>query len=168
MRTKDSFDIYLLDIIMPGLNGIEPGLSIREFDRSGHIVYLTASPNFAVDSYQAKASDYLLKPLNKTRLFHTLDDIKGRLAQEHHAFATVKTRDGLRRLPLRSIVYGELVRRCVQYNLSDGSMAEGMSLRGPFQNAVKPLPAHHRFILCATSFFVNLSFVEMVESSSLR
>ena len=113
---KGIFDIYLLDVIMPGQNGIELGLNIRRFDQGGHIIYLTASPDFAVDSYRTKASDYLLKPLERDRLFQSLDGTLERLMRQRQAFITIKTRDGLRRLPLHSIVYGELIGRCVQYN----------------------------------------------------
>lgn len=168
LRFKGAFDIYLLDIIMPGRNGIELGLSIREFDQGGRIIYLTTSPDFAVDSYRAKASDYLLKPLDKSRLFPALDDIMESIMRERQAFVTLKAKEGLRRLPLHSVIYGELVGRCVQYHLSDGSVIEGMSLRGSFQDAVAPLLEDHRFVLCATSFVVNLYFVELIDSSSLR
>lgn len=168
LRTKGAFDLYLLDVIMPRENGIDLGLSIREFDQGGPIIYLTSSPDFAVDSYQARASAYLLKPLDKNRLFQTLDDIVEKWFRENRSFTTIKTKGGLRRLPVRAIVYGELVNRCVQYHLSDGSAVEGMSLRGPFQEAVKPLLEHRQFVLCATSFLVNLSFVEMIEPSGLR
>lgn len=153
---------------MPGQNGIELGLSIREVDQGGHIIYLTTSPDFALDSYRIRASDYLLKPLNKGRLFQSLDDIIRSLEKKRRAFVTIKTRQGLRRVPFSCVVYGELAGRCVQYHLSDGSVIEGMSLRGAFQDAVAPLLAHHGFVLCATSFLVNLSFVEMIDSSGLR
>ena len=153
---------------MPGQNGIELGVGIRKYDQGGRIIYLTASPDFALDSYRAKASEYLLKPLDKARLFQSLDGMIESLEQKGRAYVTIKTREGLRRIPLHRIVYGELVGRCVQYHLSDGSVIEGMSLRVSFQNAVKPLLAHDRFALCATSFLVNLSFVERIDSSGLR
>lgn len=168
LRVKGAFDIYLLDIIMPGQNGIELGLGIREADQVGQIVYLTTSPDFAVDSYRARASDYLLKPLDKGRLFQSLDGLIAGIEQKRQAFATIKTREGLRRIPLHCIVYGELAGRCVQYHLADGSAIEGMSLRGSFQDAVEPFLAHRRFVLCATSFFVNLSFVEQIDPAGLR
>lgn len=167
MRVKGAFDIYLLDVIMPGQNGIKLGLNIREFDQGGHIVYLTTSPDFAVDSYRAKASDYLLKPVDKNRLFLSLDGAINTLEKKHQTFAAIKTKEGLRRVPHHCVVYGELVGRRVQYHLSDGSVMEGMSLRGAFQDAVEPLLAHRRFVLCATSFFVNLSFVERIDPSGL-
>lgn len=168
LRAKGAFDLYFLDVIMPGENGIELGLNIREYDKGGRIVYLSASPDFAVDSYRAKATDYLLKPLNKTQLFQTLDNILEDLSRESKLFAMIKAKDGYRRVAHSAIVYGELAGRCVQYHLADGSVIEGTSLRGSFQNAVGFLLEQQRFILCATSFFVNLSFVERVDSSNLR
>lgn len=168
LRFKGTFDIYLLDIIMPEQNGIELGLSIREVDLGGRIIYLTTSPDFAVDSYRTKASDYLLKPLDKNHLFSTLDGIIEDIMRQCQDFVTIKTREGLRRFPLHCIVYGELANRCVQYHLSDGSVIESMSLRGSFQDAVAPLLEDHRFILCAASFVVNLYFAELIDSSTLR
>ena len=67
------FDLYLLDIIMPGPNGIQTGLQLRELSNSGEIVYLTTSSDYAVDSYSVRAFYYLLKPLEKKRLFEVLD-----------------------------------------------------------------------------------------------
>lgn len=168
LRLKHTFDIYLLDVIMPGENGIELGLGIREFDQAGHIIYFTTSPDFAIDAYRVKASDYLLKPPNKQRLFSALNAITERIHQEQQDYITIKVRDGLRRLPLHNIVYGELVKRCVQYNLADGTVLKSTSLRGSFQEAVKPLLHDQRFVLCTFSFFVNLSFIEMIESANLR
>lgn len=121
-----------------------------------------------MDSYQTGASDYLLKPLEKNRLFQSLDKIIRSMEKEQRSFVTIKTRDGLLRIPLRCVAYGELVGRCVQYHLSDGSVLEGMSLRGSFQDAVRPLLAHRRFALCAASFVVNLSFVEKINSDGLQ
>ena len=47
-------------------------------------------------------------------------------------------------------------------------MAEPPPGVGGGAGTVKPLLEHRRFVLCATSFFVNLSFVERIESSGLR
>lgn len=168
VRTRGIFDVYLLDIIMPGENGIELGLGIRALDRGGQIIYITTSPEFALDSYQVNAADYVLKPFNIDTLSQTLEKAMNRFGQEHQSYITVKTREGLRRLPVCSIMFSELVGRCVQYHLSDGALVESTSVRGSFQSAIKPLMEYRRFVLCATSFLVNLSFVEMIETTGLR
>ena len=68
-HAKKPFDIILLDIVMPLLNGIETAKELREKDKNVKIVFLTSSAEFAVDSYAVKASNYLLKPLESEKLF---------------------------------------------------------------------------------------------------
>lgn len=60
---QEHYDIYLLDVVMPGLNGIELAKEIRSSDKAADIVFLTSSPEFAVESYTVKASNYLAKPV---------------------------------------------------------------------------------------------------------
>lgn len=48
------FDLYVLDVVMPEVSGIELGVKLRELGRSGAIIYLTISPEYAVDSYAAQ------------------------------------------------------------------------------------------------------------------
>jgi len=168
LRLNGSFDIYLLDVLMPDSNGIDLGRKIRAIDQGGHILYLTSSPDYAIDSYLAKASRYLLKPIKKDVLFSALDDSIENWLREHQTFVTIKTRNGLQRLAIRTVVYGELVGHCVQYHLADGTVLESMSVRTSFREAVSAFLEHERFILCATSFFVNLSFVDMIEAAGLK
>ena len=168
IHSKGAFDIYLLDVLFPGANGIDLGLKIRAADREGHIFYLTNSKDHAVDSYLTRAFQYLVKPIDRERFYSALDQAANRWLQERSSFITVKTRDGLQRLSIQSIVYGELVGHCVQYHLADGTAPESTSLRTAFREAVAPLLKHDRFVLCAASFFVNLSFVELVDASGLK
>ena len=72
---EERYDLYLLDIIMPGLNGMELAREIRNFDKAADIIFLTTSPEFAVESYTVKATNYLMKPVSEEKLFHTLDEI---------------------------------------------------------------------------------------------
>ena len=60
---EERYDIYLLDVVMPGLNGIELAKEIRSSDKAADIIFLTSSPEFAVESYTVKASNYLVKPV---------------------------------------------------------------------------------------------------------
>lgn len=168
ISSKGVFDIYLLDVLFPGGNGIDLGLKIRDTDREGHIFYLTNSRDHAVDSYLTRAFQYLVKPIDRERFYTSLDQAADNWLREHTSFITVKTRDGLQRLSIRNIVYGELVGHCVQYHLSDNATLESTSLRTSFREAVAPLLEYDRFVLCSTSFFVNLSFVSTITPAGLK
>ena len=66
------YDVILLDVFMPGINGIQCAKDIRTFDSLVKIIFLTSSAEFAVESYSVKAYQYLLKPIQKEKLFLTL------------------------------------------------------------------------------------------------
>ena len=63
-------DIILLDMIMPLVNGMDTARELRQADTAVRLVFLTSSPEFALESYEVRAFDYLLKPI-------TYDDFMG-------------------------------------------------------------------------------------------
>ena len=70
------YDLFLLDIIMPDITGMELARKIRSFDKSADIIFLTTSPEYAVESYTVKATNYLMKPIVPERFYETLDEIQ--------------------------------------------------------------------------------------------
>jgi len=165
---QGGFDIYLLDIIMPEKNGIELGAELRKRGFSPLIIYMTSSPDYAVDSYSVRAFNYLLKPVERKTLFSVLDEAVENLSWERDASIAVKTRGGLQRLKLSGLVYCELADRRICYYMSGGNVVEGVSLREPFRDAVSELLKYRQFALCSVSFAVNLAYVERIERERLR
>lgn len=132
------FSIYVLDVVMPGLSGIDLGVRLREMNHRGAIIYLTISSEFAVDSYAARAFHYLMKPVEPDTLFQVLDQAAAQLDQERAASITVKTKDGLRLARLDEILYAELSARTVRYHLSSGERLDSTTLRNSFQEEMAP------------------------------
>lgn len=157
------FDLYLLDVIMPGKNGIETGKEIRRLGRGGAIIYLTTSPDYAVDSYQTQAFYYLLKPVDRDRLFEVLDRAADALRKRGSQTAIVSTAAGLRSIPMNDILYVERVERFMRYYLSGGEAVDSRTLRGSFREGAAPLLADSRFFLCGASFVLGLHHVKSVE-----
>lgn len=164
----NGFDIYVLDIVMPDLSGIELGVRLRELYSGGEIIYLTISPEYAVDSYATRAFYYLMKPTARSRLFQVLDQAVKVLEKQKAACVTVRTKSGLERLRLDEIVYAELAGRAVRYHLAGGGVLDSVTVRAPFQEETAPLLADARFFLSGASFVVNLFYVTAVEKGFLR
>lgn len=68
-----SFDILLLDIQMPGLNGMELARAIRQKDDDLTIIFITAFSDYMDEGYDVSALHYLIKPVNENKLFECLD-----------------------------------------------------------------------------------------------
>lgn len=161
------FDIYILDIIMPGVNGIQLGVELRKHDYIGKILYLTSSREYAIDAFQAKASEYLLKPVEKNKLFVALDDAIQTIANRKEKSFIVKTRERSIKLGLDSILYVGLYNKTIIYHLVDESAVESTSIRTTFSDAIAELLLDSRFVLCGNSVAVNLYYVTMAETDTL-
>lgn len=75
VQDGQDYNLVFLDIIMDEISGIDVAHRIREANSKSSIVFLTASPDFAVSSYDVDAVGYLLKPLETARAFAILDKV---------------------------------------------------------------------------------------------
>lgn len=167
VKTGGDFDLYLLDVLMPGISGIELGLLLRKMDCEGEIIYITASQEYALDSYRTHADGYLLKPLAQEDLDAALDHALGISRQKRVPSILVKTKTGVVRLAFDDILYVELVNRTLCYHLRGREPVSSLTLRTSFQQAVEPLMEDPRFFRNGSSFAVNLYYVQRIEKNGL-
>ena len=163
----ETFDLYLLDIVMPEMDGIDLGAELRKSDESGVIIYLTTSPDFALQGYSVKAASYLLKPVQEDELFRALDDAFKAITNRREQSIMVKTADGMSRLLLDHILYVEQKERAPHYHLKDGSCVVGLTIQTSFQDIMQPLLADKRFYLCGASFVLNLHCIKSINKADV-
>ncbi|MGF1549095.1 MAG: LytR/AlgR family response regulator transcription factor [Sphingomonadaceae bacterium] len=70
-------DLLLLDISMPGLDGIDVARALARGEADPAVVFVTAFDNFAVSAFDVAAVDYLLKPVAQERLERALERARG-------------------------------------------------------------------------------------------
>ena len=159
-----SFDIYCLDIVMPGFDGIQLGKEIRSYDKATQILYLTSSPEFALDSYSVKAANYLLKPITKETLFSALDDLLEQMKKQEEHSITVKDNQGLHKIMLFNLVYVEAMGRKVVYHLVSGRTLECTS---QFSKVCNTLLEYHFFLKPHRSYLVNMNYINTIENTEI-
>lgn len=72
-QADKSYDILLLDIEMPGINGVELAKRIRKKDDQLDIIFITAIPDYIGEGYDVSAINYLIKPIREEKLYECLD-----------------------------------------------------------------------------------------------
>lgn len=159
----EPFHIYMLDMVMPMLSGLEVGRSIRRQDSFAQIIYITTEPGFALDAYAVNPLNYLLKPVQKTALFSALELAVQKVDYGAEPAVTVRTKDGLRTLSVGDIVCCEYVRHSVVYTLSGGGQAETLSLRESFAEHIAPMLRDRRFLQPHAAFAVNMRYAERLD-----
>ena len=162
----NTYDLYLLDVVMPEMNGIELGVKLRETDETGAILYLTTSEDFAIDSYEARAFWYLVKPVKPEKLFSILDKAVVARQKRLDDGVNVKTRNGMARVRFDGIIYAEPIERTVRYICRSGAV-ESISDTASFREKIAPLLSDKRFYLCGASLVLNLQHIKAVNKSSV-
>lgn len=152
MHRAEPFDVILLDVVMPLLNGIDAAAEIRRHDSSVKIVFLSVTPEFAVDSYTVKADNYLLKPVNSQKLFACLDEIREDM-QKASKSITVKSPSSVHRVRLQDIEFLEAQGKRVVFRLTGGHTICGID---PFYSYEKNLLQEENFFKCHRSYLVNI------------
>ena len=161
------FDIYVLDVVMPDMNGIELGTRLRDAGYDGKIIYLTSSEEYSLDAFRVKAFDYIIKPIRREPFFRVMDEVIATIGAKKDKFIVVKSKERRIKLTFDSIVYTELTKRAVCYYLLDGRTVESTSLRTTFSEAMAPLLEDKRFALCSQGMLVNLDHVTEVENDAV-
>nr|WP_315228417.1 LytTR family DNA-binding domain-containing protein [uncultured Albidiferax sp.] len=132
-----SVDVVLLDIHMPGMDGVHLAQVLRSQTPPPAVVFVTAHAGYALQAFEVEAVDYLTKPVRLERLQQALQKIE-RLTPMNRAvepdladeFLLIHDRGRTERLPLSSVLYlkAELkyitVRTATRHYVLDGALGE--------------------------------------------
>ncbi|MBQ8731645.1 MAG: response regulator transcription factor [Oscillospiraceae bacterium] len=157
------FDLIFLDIIMPLLNGMETAKEIRQQNKAVQIIFLTSSPEFALEAFSVKAQGYLLKPVSYELLKDALEDCTQTLEVEPKHLL-LKTAFGYQKIYYHNIEYAEAQNKKVLFHLSSGDTAEVLE---PLYSFEDKLTDRDGFFKCHRSYLVYLPNVDRFNSTEL-
>lgn len=159
------FDIYCLDIIMPGFTGIDVAKEIRTFDKAAPILFFTSSPEYALESYSVKAINYVLKPISKEKLFFTFDELLEQIKSEKDEDALiVKSNEGIQKILISNLTFVEVIGRNVLYHLHSGKVIECTEA---FSSVCDKLLKYGCFVRTHRSYIVNMQYVDTIENHQI-
>lgn len=161
---RGGFDVYLLDIIMHNLTGIECAQKLRERGDSGEIVFLTVSHEYGVDAFGVNAAGYLLKPIQSTALSERLVTILGRINSCRPPLFVKLSNGGIHALHIEKIAYIESFGKKQSVNLTDGQVLQTQMSLAEWQKRLEGCPA---FYSPHRSYIVNFEHVTGIDAYGL-
>lgn len=161
---EERFDLYLLDIMMPGMSGLDAAAEIRQRDDTAEIVFLTTSPGFAYESYSVRALDYLLKPVQKERLREHLDRLLLR-EQKPTEGLTIKCGTTFVRVLFSQLSFVEVSGKHIYFNMVDGTVHE---VFGTLREYEPQLLQQQEFARCHRAYIVNLLQTAELSATGIR
>ena len=150
LKAKKKFDIILLDLMLPGVDGLEVA---RQISCRSRIIFVTSYREYAVEAFDANAVHYLVKPVTEERLFLALDRAVNQTEQMDNQSLTLMKSGKTQVIFIRDILYCEVFNHQVRIHTVHGTYDYFGTLD------MLETKLDERFFRCHRSFVVNMSCV---------
>ncbi len=157
---EKDFDILLLDVEMPGMNGVELAKQIRRENRVLQIVFVTGYYEYFSDGFDVSALHYLLKPVDSGKLCPVLDRAADNLVLRQRC-VLVADREGSVKVPLSDIIYIE----AENVHIAVHTLRKVCRMRMSLSRFTEQLD--ETFFKVHRSFVVNLNHIKKITRSEI-
>lgn len=149
-------DVVLVDIRMPGMDGMVLAEALRQLPKAPAVIFVTAYDSHAVAAFDLNATDYLLKPVRLPRLRAALQKVAPAIAPAARDFLLCHERGALLRLPLLDILYLRADHKYVEAGTASRSYLLDESLVQLEQEFGEHFLRIHRGVLVARAAVIGL------------
>ncbi|MGL5295815.1 MAG: LytR/AlgR family response regulator transcription factor [Culicoidibacterales bacterium] len=152
---EKQFDLIFLDIVMGTLNGIETAREIRKMSQMVPIVFLTSSKEYALDSYEIRAFNYIMK--NSSQLEVQMLEAIVACCQKKVTYITIQNKSIIEKIDINDIVYIESNRRKIIVKTKGGMYETYEKLDTIFAKL-----SRFGFVRTHRSYIVNLAYIQKI------
>lgn len=159
---NEGFTHYILDVVMPSMDGITAAQELRGIDAEAKLIFLTSFKEFAYQSYRVKAFDYLLKPVQSEELLALLEQLQNMEDQSEECLFIPKGRSFIRVSPNR-LSYLEVSHKKLYFHMTDGQIWEVIGTLAEFE---QELLSRSDFVKIHRAYIVNLNQISILAPGS--
>lgn len=160
---RQRYNMIFMDIEMPGTNGMDASKLLRQIDEDVLLFFVTNLAQYALESYEVSAFDYIVKPVNYYNLALKMKRALRMLKNTEDATMMINAADGQHTVAVSEIRYVEVMGHSVTYHTTKGDLFVGYDSLKSIRSKLEP----YDFALCDRSFLVNLKFVTGVNRENL-
>ncbi|WP_409300728.1 LytR/AlgR family response regulator transcription factor [Peribacillus sp. SCS-155] len=158
-------DVALVDIGMPLLNGFEAIKSCINLHPTLGVIFITGTDDYAIEAFSVRAIDYILKPIERSRLYTALDravhtvQINNERARSSKKDLMVKQQNSINFVPFNDIIFIERFDRKTVIHTTNKQYETYDSLSS-FEGSLDS-----RFLFSHRSYIINMDHLEKIENN---
>ena len=157
------YDLFLLDIEMPEIHGMELAKEICERIPSAKIIFITSHPEYAITAYEYSVFRYIQKTMLHEKLFLALEDYYKLYALEKKEYYMIEIKNYLEKIPYRSIFY---ILKRGKYSVMYLEGERTVSVRKPLKQVFEELGQEY-FYFADRGCIINLANVVGMDTGKI-
>lgn len=151
---QKQFDLFFLDIYLPGQNGVEAARHIRGANENAVIIFLTSSEDFYREAFELYAFQYLIKPISLDNLTRVLQKALSLIATPEETLQ-IAFRGHNTKLRQADIMYISSSNHALSYHMKNGETHTSYDRLDELEARL----SSEMFVRCHKSYMVNLLYV---------
>lgn len=156
------YSVILMDIQMPGIDGMKASYELRKIDKTVSIIFITSMVQFAQKGYEVNAVSFMLKPINYYDFSLKLKKALDISTMNENRNITINTKNGICRISTDKIIYVEIIKHKLVYHLVD----ELIEMTGVLSEVESRLN-EYGFLRCNQCYLVNPKYIVAVKGKEL-
>lgn len=156
------YDVFLLDIYMQGITGIDLAREVRKSNSDARIIFLTMSMDYAVDAFEIQALHYLKKPIEHEQFFCAMNRVRDSY-REKKLSLVAKIEKGYEHIQFSDIIYVESCGKVQRIVLSDRYVMVNSTLA----NLTEQLLKDKAFVSPHRAYLVNMQYIVTLNTSEI-
>lgn len=160
LQAENKFDVIFMDYQMAELNGIETARKIREQNDGCAIIFVSSYPDIAIDTFEVGTYRFLVKPIDKDKLFKSLDDF--RKQTENDDYIVLKSRDGEKIIRASEIIFCEAADKHSLLHTSNEVFESAKNIK-----EIEKLLSKDIFFRCHKAYIVSFSHIKTFDNHSV-
>ena len=157
------YDLVILDVLIGEDNGIEFAKALRDAGSVATIAFISDHSRFALEGYSAHAISYIMKPIDKHKVFSLLDETAKRIGDYNSKIISFSVGTNYKFISTRSIIYISSYGRHVEVKLACKTYDFVTSMA-----AIEAQLPGTSLIRCHKSYIVNTNFVRGFSSGFIE
>ncbi len=151
-----NFDVVLLDIKLPDINGMETARKLRAIDPDVALVFVTNMAQFAIKGYEVDAADFMVKPVSYYDFAMKFEHVLKHIDFDGDVKIKLMNKGEVKYLSARDVRYVEVIRHSLIFHTGVGG---GYETRGTLKKLEEELTPAAGFVRCNNYCLVNLRYV---------
>lgn len=164
LEGRRQFDIYFLDIEMPGMGGLELAREIRRIQSNAYIVFITSHTDFVLTSYDLsiKAYHYIMKDRMEEKIAEVIKAIADEAEEKKEDFYIIQNKLRYEKLKITDIIYIYKEGKNSVFVLRDNVCRERKALGKVMKQLDRP-----EFIFIDSGRAVNIRYIRRIEGNNI-